>query len=51
MSVIRWGIVGPGAIAHNFADGLAESASGRLVAVAGRDAARRDTFGEVTICP
>ena len=46
MSVIRWGIVGPGAIAHNFADGLAESASGRLVAVAGRDAARRDTFGD-----
>ncbi len=46
MTVIRWGIIGPGAIAHNFADGLAESASGRLVAVAGRDATRRDAFGD-----
>jgi predicted dehydrogenase/aryl-alcohol dehydrogenase-like predicted oxidoreductase len=46
MSVIRWGIVGPGSIAHNFADGLAECPSGRLVAVAGRDAARRNAFGD-----
>lgn len=42
---IRWGIIGPGAIAHNFADGLAQSTSGKLVAVAGRDAARRTAFG------
>jgi predicted dehydrogenase/aryl-alcohol dehydrogenase-like predicted oxidoreductase len=46
MAVIRWGIIGPGAIAHNFADGLAESSSGRLVAVAGRNAARRDSFAD-----
>ena len=42
----RWGIVGPGAIAHNFADGLGQSQSGRLVAIASRDAARRATFGD-----
>lgn len=41
---IRWGIIGPGAIANNFADGLAQSVSGKLVAVAGRDAARRQAF-------
>lgn len=43
---IRWGIIGPGAIAHNFADGLAQSTSGRLLAVAGRDAKRRTTFAD-----
>ncbi|MBI1171179.1 oxidoreductase [bacterium] len=43
---IRWGIIGPGAIAHNYADGLAQSVSGRLVAIAGRDAARRNAFGD-----
>lgn len=43
---IRWGIIGPGAIAHNFADGLAQATSGRLVAIAGRDAGRRDAFGD-----
>ncbi|MCW1918808.1 aldo/keto reductase [Rhodobacter sp. KR11] len=41
---IRWGIIGPGSIANNFADGLAQSTSGKLVAVAGRDAARRQAF-------
>ena len=46
MDHIRWGIIGPGSIAHNFADGLAQSQSGRLVAVAGRDAARRNTFAD-----
>lgn len=43
---IRWGIIGPGAIAHNYADGLAQSRSGRLVAIASRDADRRATFGD-----
>ncbi|MGV8985796.1 MAG: aldo/keto reductase [Cypionkella sp.] len=43
---IRWGIIGPGAIAHNYADGLAQSTSGKLVAIAGRDAARRNAFGD-----
>jgi predicted dehydrogenase/aryl-alcohol dehydrogenase-like predicted oxidoreductase len=43
---IRWGIIGPGAIAHNFADGLAQSTAGRLHAVSGRDAARRTAFAD-----
>jgi len=43
---VRWGIIGPGAIAHNFADGLAEAPSGRLVAIASRDEARRKSFGD-----
>lgn len=43
---IRWGIIGPGAIAHNFADGLAQSTTGTLVAIASRDAARRAAFGD-----
>ena len=41
---VRWGIIGPGAIAHNFADGLSQSSSGQLVAIAGRDPARRAGF-------
>jgi len=28
MSSIRWGIIGPGNIAHKFADGLKEASSG-----------------------
>ena len=43
---IRWGIIGPGAIAHNFADGLAQAHSGRLTAIASRDPARRKAFGD-----
>lgn len=46
MNITRWGIIGPGSIAHNFTDGLAQSQSGRLVAIASRDAARRATFGD-----
>ena len=46
MGKIRWGIIGPGSIAHNFADGLAESQSGELVAIASRDAVRRGAFGD-----
>ncbi|MEO1105766.1 MAG: Gfo/Idh/MocA family oxidoreductase, partial [Pseudomonadota bacterium] len=42
----RWGILGPGAIAHNFADGLAEAPSGRLVAIASWNEKRRDSFGD-----
>ena len=32
MAVTRWGIIGPGDIAHNFADGLKESEAGKLTA-------------------
>jgi predicted dehydrogenase/aryl-alcohol dehydrogenase-like predicted oxidoreductase len=46
MTQTRWGIIGPGAIAHNFADGLAESRSGVLTAIASRDAGRRKDFGD-----
>ncbi len=45
-SKVGWAILGPGSIAANFAQGLAESESGRLVAVAGRDADRRNAFAE-----
>ncbi|MEM7445596.1 MAG: aldo/keto reductase [Pseudomonadota bacterium] len=45
MNQIRWGIIGPGTIAHNFADGLSEAPSGRLVAIASRNDARRTAFG------
>jgi predicted dehydrogenase/aryl-alcohol dehydrogenase-like predicted oxidoreductase len=48
---IRWGLIGPGDIAHNFADGLAQSTSGRLHAIAGRDAARRNAFGDAYAIP
>lgn len=46
MGMIQWGIIGPGAIAHNFADGLAQSQSGKLLAIASRDAGRRAKFGD-----
>ena len=46
MRKTRWGIIGPGAIAHNFADGLKEAPSGELVAIASRDQARRGRFGD-----
>lgn len=44
MTKLRWGLLGPGSIAHNFADGLAQSESGILHAVAGRDPARAAAF-------
>ncbi len=46
MTQTRWGIIGPGAIAHNFADGLAESKSGVLAAIASRDTGRLKSFGD-----
>ncbi len=46
MATVTWGIIGPGAIAHNFADGLAQAAAGRLLAIASRDAGRRAAFGD-----
>ncbi len=46
MAVTRWGIIGPGDIAHNFADGLKETDAGKLTAIASRDAGRRKAFGD-----
>ena len=49
MKITRWGILGPGAIANNFADGLLVAPSGKLVAVAGRDASRRNSWARVVL--
>lgn len=46
MAEIRWAILGPGEIAHNFAAGLREAPAARLVAVASRAAARAVAFGK-----
>lgn len=46
MTQVKWGIIGPGAIAANFAQGLAESDSGTLDAIASRSADRRAEFGD-----
>jgi len=46
MSLIKWGIIGPGNIAHNFAAGLKESFSGKLVAIASTSEERRRNFGD-----
>ena len=46
MSIIRWGIIGPGNIANKFADGLKESKSGELVAIASTNEDRRKSFGD-----
>ena len=45
MTIVRWGIIGPGSIAHNFADGLKESFSGKLKAIASFNNKRREAFG------
>jgi predicted dehydrogenase/aryl-alcohol dehydrogenase-like predicted oxidoreductase len=36
-TLIRWGIIGPGTIARTFADGVAHSRTGTLVAIASRN--------------
>ena len=46
MSQIRWGIIGPGSIANNFADALKESYSGELIAIASLNDNRRNEFGD-----
>ena len=45
MKPATWGVIGPGAIARNFADGLSEARSGELVAIASLNGARRQAFG------
>ena len=46
MTSIRWGIIGPGNIALRFADGLKESKSGELAAIASINEGRRKSFGD-----
>ena len=46
MAIVRWGIIGPGMIAHNFADGLKEAPSGMLAAIASRSPERLKGFGD-----
>ena len=46
MKKIKWGIIGPGSIANNFADALKESFSGELVAIASLNEERRKIFGD-----
>ena len=46
MEKIKWGIIGPGNIANNFADGLKSSYSGQLVAIASKNEDRQKNFGD-----
>ena len=46
MEKIKWGIIGPGSIANNFADGLKSSYSGQLVSIASKNYDRRKNFGD-----
>ena len=45
MDKIRWGIIGPGSIAHNFADALKQTYSGELIAIASRTSSKLEEFG------
>ena len=45
MKKIRWRIIGPGHIANRFADGLKESNSGRLIAIASKNDEWRKSIG------
>ena len=46
MSKVRWGIIGPGRIAHQFAQDIAEVGSAQLTAVAARDGERARQFAD-----
>lgn len=43
---MKWGIIGPGKIARQFAEALAESKQGQLYAVASRNAERANSFAK-----
>ena len=43
---IQWGLLATGAIAHAFARGLAQSQTGRLLAVGSRSREKADAFGK-----
>ena len=42
----RWGVIGPGAIAHSFAEGMSQLDDGVITAVASRSTERADAFGD-----
>lgn len=46
MATVKWGIIGPGRIAWNFAKGLSESEHGELFALASRSPERGAAFAE-----
>ena len=46
MKKIKWGIIGPGSIANNFAEALNECYSGELAAIASHNDERRKSFGD-----
>ena len=46
MNKIRWGIIGPGSIANNFADALLQTYSAELTAIASYNDQRRKVFGD-----
>jgi predicted dehydrogenase len=46
MKTVRWGIVGPGRIAHQFARDIASVGNAELLAVAARDGQRAQTFAD-----
>ena len=46
MNKIRWGIIGPGSIANNFADALLQTYSAQLTAIASLNDHRRKVFGD-----
>ena len=48
---LNWGIIGTGRIAGVFAEGLASSKTGKLLAVASRTQAGADTFGDTWEVP
>ncbi len=43
--MVRWGILGPGSIARQFAEGLKSASNARLMAVGSRDGAKAEAFG------
>jgi len=48
MAKVRWGIIGPGSIANNFADALVTCYSGELKGIASRSKDRLKNFGKHT---
>ena len=46
LNKVKWGIIGPGKIARRFADGLKETLSGELIAIASKTKDRLKSFGD-----